>query len=63
METGFFAKNLTAPAAGQTSKQAPQEMHFSWWISCSFLTSPVIASAGHALKQRWQPVHSSGTIS
>ena len=63
LATWLFAKNFTAPGDGQTSKQAPHEMHLSWWMMCSFFTSPVIASTGHALKHRWQPLHSSGTIS
>jgi len=48
---------------GQTSKQAPQEMQTSWWITCSSLIVPVMASTGQALKQAWQPSQASGTIS
>jgi hypothetical protein len=57
-----FGKNRIA-SVGQASQQAPHEMHLSWWITCFSLTTPVIASTGHALKQAWQPSHFSSMIS
>ena len=36
-------------SVGQTSRQAPQEMQASWSMTCSSLTTPVMASTGQAL--------------
>jgi hypothetical protein len=43
----------------QTSKQAPHLMQVSGSILCGFFFSPVIAPAGHALRQAPHPLHAS----
>jgi len=48
---------------GQTSKQVPQCVHLTWSITCGCLCSPWMASVGHFLAHRPQPLHNSASIS
>jgi hypothetical protein len=61
--TGAPAISITARnLGGQTSRQVPHFMHFSWSMTWIWFLALIIASTGHLLAQVIQAWHFSGSI-
>jgi hypothetical protein len=54
--------NTALKRSGQTSKQTPHLVHFSWSIQWTIPLSPTTADAGQLRKQIRQAVHFSGSM-
>lgn len=61
---GTQVAQLTLMASNlHLATQEPHLMHFSWLMTCGFLTTPVMAAVGQTRAQAVQPTHFSAMIS